>query len=62
MNGKGDRPRPMEISRQQWEANWDACFGTHKEPDSEGTDDEALERTHRPAKARRSKRCHSLTP
>jgi len=27
MNGKGDKPRPMQISREQWEANWEAIFG-----------------------------------
>ena len=30
MNGKGDRPRPLAVSREQYEANWEACFGKSK--------------------------------
>ena len=25
--GKGSRPRPMQISRQEYERRWDDCFG-----------------------------------
>ena len=30
MNGKGSKPRPMQISRAQYEANWEAIFGPPK--------------------------------
>ena len=32
MNGKGDKRRPMDVSRAQYEANWDACFGAKRKP------------------------------
>jgi len=27
MNGKGDKPPPMAISREEFAANWDRIFG-----------------------------------
>jgi len=27
MNGKGDKPRPMSVDREQFDANWDTIFG-----------------------------------
>lgn len=26
MNGKGDKRRPRQVSREQYDANWDAIF------------------------------------
>jgi hypothetical protein len=27
MNGKGDKRRPMAVTREEFEANWEAAFG-----------------------------------
>ena len=27
MNGKGDKRRPMSVTREEFEANWEAAFG-----------------------------------
>jgi hypothetical protein len=36
MNGKGDTPRPMQVSRQQYEENWASIFGLTKKPRKKG--------------------------
>ena len=28
MNGKGDKRRPMSVTREEFEANWEEAFGT----------------------------------
>ena len=33
-NGKGCKPRPLSVSREQYEANWDKLFGTVKKEDT----------------------------
>ena len=55
MNGKGDRPRPMDISRQQWEANWEACFGKRGEADRKMDDRKIGGREPRKARSTRKK-------
>ena len=30
MNGKGSKPRPMEIDKEQFDKNFDAIFGKKK--------------------------------
>lgn len=30
MNGKGSTPRPLSVSREQFEKNWAAAFGKKK--------------------------------
>ena len=27
MNGKGDKPRPMQITEAEWVSNWEAIYG-----------------------------------
>jgi|TARA_Y100001951_G_scaffold78495_1_gene66031 hypothetical protein len=29
-NGKGDSPRPIGITREEWERRWNAIFGKNK--------------------------------
>lgn len=30
MNGKGDRPRPLSVSKEEFAANWDRIFKRKK--------------------------------
>ena len=40
MNGKGSKPRPLSVSREEYERNWDMLFGkkekTEEEPKTNG--------------------------
>lgn len=32
MSGKGDTPRPLSVSREQFESNWDRIFSKPQQP------------------------------
>ncbi len=32
MNGKGDKPRPLSVPREQFETNWESAFGKKPTP------------------------------
>lgn len=34
-NGKGDRQRPSQISRDEWDENWDRIFGKYNKKKKE---------------------------
>ena len=34
MNGKGSKPRPLSVSREEYERNWDMLFGKKEKTES----------------------------
>ena len=36
MNGKGDKQRPMDINKEQFDKNFDAIFGKKKKEKKDG--------------------------
>jgi len=44
MNGKGDKKRPMQISTEKFEANFEAIFGKKKKQKEESNASEVKEK------------------
>lgn len=37
MNGKGDKPRPISVSKKVWDKNWTLIFGKKKKKEKSKT-------------------------
>lgn len=37
MNGKGDKTRPLSVSREVWEKNWESIFGKKEKKNEQGS-------------------------